>query len=205
MATEEKCNQELPNSFMIGDDLNWDADWEQVTLIVELPFWMMVSDCTVPVDVEGFKFAVTVTDDFCHLHVGQVTDSLQLCVFHGPSIQSDEIQQKTLASGTPMLTRKCKTVLRIPSRCNADVLTAASGKSDGRVITAQHYLTSLCGVHLAVVNRLLRAYLLQTYDPGVHEISPWDVPIWFVEKRGGESIRTSLLPSADWDEKPRIR
>jgi len=44
---------------------------------------------------------------------------------------------------------------------------------------------------------------LTTYDYFPYEISPWNVPTWFIETEGGFT-RVGLLPYADWDYKPLI-
>ncbi len=35
----------LPESYSLGQELDWDADPLPVTLFVELPFWLMVPSC----------------------------------------------------------------------------------------------------------------------------------------------------------------
>jgi hypothetical protein len=47
-----------PESSSVGDDLNWDAPWIEVTLRVELPFWLMVDDAAIPIEVGGHTFLV---------------------------------------------------------------------------------------------------------------------------------------------------
>ena len=48
-----------PKSFVFGQDLKWKAPWVDVNLWVELPFWLMVNNTTVPVAVE-------VRVSYCH-------------------------------------------------------------------------------------------------------------------------------------------
>jgi hypothetical protein len=56
---------------------------------------------------------------------------------------------------------------------------------------------------LDIVNRLIQQYRLSTYDYFAYELSPWDIPIWFV-KSGADSVRIALQEYATWDEKPVI-
>jgi hypothetical protein len=54
-----------------------------------------------------------------------------------------------------------------------------------------------------VINKLIQAYRLATYDYFPYEVAPWDVSRWTVE-RTGQSVPISLVPYRDWDEKPRL-
>ena len=65
-------------------------------------------------------------------------------------------------------------------------------------------MRALCSAHIAVVNRVIRPYRLSTYDYFAYEVSPWDVPIWFVVPHGGPLLRVSMFDYADWDFKPHM-
>lgn len=106
---------------------------------------------------------------------------------------------------------KCKTVLKIKSRCNEDVWNIVLGQrseEQGPLArraagnSARHYLAELCRAHLPVVNKVVQAYRLATYDYFPHEVSPWDVPFWIVE-RNAKSAHSHLVPYREWDDKPR--
>lgn len=204
MIADKEPPSPRPRRAAVGDNLDWNADWEDVTLCLELPFWLMVPDCTVNVNARGHDFSVSVTEHYCQIHGMQLTDSLQTCSYQGPFPPPKRILETSIASGVATMLRKCKTVLRIASRCNADVCRASGEEDAKRRRSADYYLVSLCSAHVPIVNRLLRAYVLQTYDPGVHEVSPWDVPIWFLTRKGGEAVRVLLLQAAAWDLKPRV-
>src|ERR1700743_1306332 len=45
-----------PKSYAVGQDLNWDAPWAQVVLRVELPFWLLLDNVDLTVNVEGHDF-----------------------------------------------------------------------------------------------------------------------------------------------------
>lgn len=188
----------------MGQELDWAAEDVPVVLFVELPFWLMVPDCSLAVVVNDHEYTVEVRSWLYALYVREVTSSQLTCVYIGPENGSldPELRKQIDGEGIPTLRRKCKTVLRIHSKCNSDVLRAAEyGSSRSRV--AQWYLRALCEAHIVVVNNLIRSYRQTTYDYFPHEISPWDIPVWFVEQERNFT-RVGLLPYADWDYKPHV-
>lgn len=194
----------IPDTASIGEDLDWSASWEDVKLDVELPFWLMVPDCTITVTAAGHKYAVMLEEHYSQVHVCCYRDSLGSCIYQGPYPPRKGLLETALAQGLTAMLRKCKTVLRILSRCNSDVIKAASEDNPARKRSAQLYFSSLCAAHIPVVNILLRAYILRTYDPGVHQVAPWDVPQWFVTRQDGEGFITTLMHCAQWDIKPQV-
>ncbi len=44
--TKQQATEQSPSSYWVGEELNWEADPVPVILFVELPFWLMVSDCS---------------------------------------------------------------------------------------------------------------------------------------------------------------
>jgi hypothetical protein len=190
-----------PQEYWVGQELDWEAPSIPVDLRVELPFWIMVPDCVQDVDVNGHKFSVEIKDNYVELYARAVVDSRSTCVYFGPPRKLDpELKKAIKKSHAPVLSRKCKTVLRIYSACNKDVLKAAKPE-DKRSRSAHLYLRSFCAAHIEVVNRLIQQYRLSTYDYFVYEISPWDVPIWFIGS-GGDALRIVLQDYRAWDEKP---
>jgi hypothetical protein len=193
----------IPEKYWIGQELNWEAPSIPVDLRVELPFWIMVPDCVQDVDVNGYKFNIGIKDSYVELYAGVVSDSRFTCVYFGPPRKLDpEVENAIKESGAPVLSRKCKTVLLIHSACNKDVLAAAK-QEDKRPPAAELYLRSFCAAHIEVVNRLILQYRLSTYDLFSYEVSPWDVPIWFIGS-GGDALRIVLQDYGAWDEKPII-
>lgn len=191
----------IPQEYWIGQELDWEAPSIPVDLRVELPFWIMVPDCAQDVDVNGHKFRVEVKDCYVELYAGVVVDSRYTCVYFGPPRKlAPELRKAIKKSHAPALSRKCKTVLRIYSACNKDILEAAKPE-DKRSRSAQLYLRSFCAAHIEVVNRLIQQYRLSTYDLFSYEVSPWDVPIWFIGS-GGDVLRIVLQDYGAWDEKP---
>ncbi len=146
-----------------------------------------------------------VKSNFFELYAHEARDSRASRVYMGPpgGALNPELQQAIDEQQIPVMPRKCKTVLRLHSRCNADVLVAEA-EEGARANEARAYLEALCEAHLEVVNRVVRQYRLSTYDYFPYEVSPWDVPTWMVEPGNG-SISITLLNYARWDIKPIMR
>jgi hypothetical protein len=202
-----KVTLPIPDHYTIGDNLKWDAPWIRVHLWVELPFWLMVKNMTVSVVCEGHEFPIEIHDDYFQLFFGEATDSRSTVGYHGPLKKREDLPPAVREAmdqrpAGPYMWRKCKTYLRVESRCNEDVWNAAGSKEIPRANEVRLYLSDLCRAHLPVVNKLIQAYRLATYDYFPYEVAPWDVPTWTVE-REGRSIASALAPYRVWDGKPR--
>jgi hypothetical protein len=197
-----------PDHFAIGDDLNWDAPWIDVLLWVELPFWLMVDNTTITVEVEGHEFPISVYDNYFELHGKIISDSRDTVCYRGPLRKLDDLseniqQVRRENPDLPLMWRKCKTILKIATRCNEELWSAATGGKQLRQSTVKHYLEELCKAHIPVVNRFVQGYRLATYDYFAFEVAPWDVPQWQIE-RGGKAVSSLLLPYRGWSMKPVI-
>jgi len=210
-----QTNAAIPSSYFIGQEIKWDAPWIEVYLWVELPFWLMTGNTTVSVELGGHDFEIAIHENYFELHVGVLSDSKENVVYRGPWKKNDDLSEgirnaiKTRPD-VPIMWRKCKTVLKIKSRCNENVWNTTQEADDEKKRSIKYraamngirlYLASLCRAHIPVVNRLLQGYRLATYDYFPYEVSPWDVPFWMIE-RSAKSIRSSLVPYRDWDSKP---
>ena len=171
-----------PSTYWVGQDLDWEATTLQVDLRVELPFWLMIPDCIQEVEVHGHKFKIEIKEGYIELYAGAIADSRFNCVYLGPQQKlSPELEKSIKEADLPVLSRKCKTVLIIHSDCNEDVLLASNDTNNKRRNgSASLYLTSFCDAHIEVINHLIQQYRLSTYDYFPFEISPWDVPIWWL-------------------------
>ena len=197
---------QAPESYFVGQELNWGAPWVDVFLWAELPFWLMVENTTISVEVEGHTFPVSVHGETFELHGRWVTDSKQSVVYRGPLKKITELSeniQKILRDNpdVSVLWRKCKTSLKIATRCNEDVWNKAHEDDERVQRVVSRYLEELCRAHMPVVNRLIQGYRLATYDYFAFEVAPWDVPCWNIE-RAGSSKRCILVPYRDWDHRP---
>jgi len=195
----------IPDSYWIGEELDWQASTAPVELYVELPYWLMVPDCVQDVEVNGHEFLVDIGENFVELYAHVVLDSRSTCLYIGPpqGLRPDLLKAIKRSKATVM-SRKCKTVLRIHSDCNKDAL-AASRETGRRRRAAYAYLTSFCEAHFDVVNRLIQQYRLATYDYFAYELSPWDIPMWFVKMGlGFDTVKIILQDYLTWDRKPMI-
>lgn len=210
MSSSNPTKRQSPQvrvGFSIGDDLNWNAPWINVDLWVELPFWLMVDDSTIPVDVAGHTFSVTVKDSYYELFCVEVMDSRQTICYRGPRGKGNDLpikirQVHEKKPEIPLMWRKSKTVLKVATRCNEDVWAKAIAEDERRP-SVQLYLIELCRAHIPVINKLIQAYRLSTYDYFAYEVSPWDVPQWIID-RDGDSVNSILVPYREWDYKPLV-
>lgn len=197
-----------PASGGLGDDIDWKARWLKVRLRVELPFWLMVDNTTLPVEVGGHTFSVSLQCETFELHAGEVSDSKRYVLYSGPRKPFEELSKQIHAlrktrPEIPLEWRKCKTVVRIETRCNADVWRKRRKLSKRPNPSAIVYLQELCRAHIPVLNQLIQKYRLATYDLFAFEVSPWDVPYWHIE-RGEEMVHCLLVPYRFWDHVPVI-
>ena len=168
----------------------------------------MVDNTTMVVPFDGHEFQVSIHDNYYELFFGECMDSRMSTVYRGPRKRREELPptvkdlMATRPDG-PYVWRKCKTYLKVESRCNESVWNAAGEEGMPRVNEAKLYFSELCRAHIPVINSLIRAYRLSTYDYFAFEVSPWDVPRWGVE-RDGHTETATLVSYRDWDGKPVI-
>lgn len=192
-----------PSSYAVGDYLDWDAPWVDVRLRVELPFWLLVENTTLQVEVEGHVFPLSINIDPFELHTGWISDSKRGVIYQGPFQQDDELSDsikdfKRSKPDAQLLWRKAKSVLTIVTRCNEDVWRKRTEEPDPVRPSVKLYLEELCRAHIPVVNKLVQAYRLGAYDPFAFEVSPWDVPHWIIE-RDSQACSCTLVPYRSWD------
>lgn len=205
---EQENTLHPPESFAIGDDLDWDAPWIDVSVWVELPFWLMTDNATVAVEVEGHEFQIALHENYFELHIAELTDSRCNVIYRGPLKKSEDLGEgiqelRKKRPDLPLMWRKCKTILKIVTRCNQQIWDASFERAKLRPGTIEFYNDALCRAHIPVVNKLIQAYRLATYDYFAFEVAPWDVPTWQIE-RGGQSISAHLVPYRQWDFKPQV-
>lgn len=172
----------------------------------------MVDNTTLPIEVNGHTFPVALHGETFELYGGFVTDSKKSVVYQGPLKKKEHLSeniQKELRENpnVNVLWRKCKTVLKISTRCNEDVWNKTYERDEKARPAVNYalnlYLKELCRAHMPVVNKLIQGYRLATYDYFVFEVAPWDVPFWYIE-RDGHSLRCTLVPYREWDHRPLL-
>lgn len=197
---------DVSSTSWIGQELDWEADLVPAELIVELPFWLMVPDTGLEVEVSGYSFRVDIREGYFELHAGVVLESEASLLYIGPGGSEQlppDVIDDLAKRGVPIAVRPRKTALVIQSWINSDVLERAGDGGLGRPGGAIPYLQSFSSAHIAVVNHVVQSYRLATYDYFAYEVSPMDVPIWIVKHDSGIT-RVVLLPYAAWDEKPLL-
>ena len=198
----------IPSSYTHGESLNWKAPWMDVTVSTELPFWLMLDDTEFAINCQGHDFPVSVHGDYFELIIGEVSDSRSYVLYRGPLKRPEHLSDpiRNLMEQRPDLTyiwRKCKTCLKIRSRCNADVWSALMGEADRRNREATTYISELCRAHIPVINQVIQAYRLATYDHFPFEVAPWDVSYWIIDHEGHGTF-TNLVNYRMWDRKPLL-
>jgi hypothetical protein len=196
--------ESIPEKYWIGEELDWEAPSVPVDLRVELPFWLMIDNCNQDVDIRGHKFHVEIKDNYVELYARAIVDSRFTCIYFGPPKKLiPEVEKVIKKSHAPVMRRKCKTVLLIHSDCNKDVLAASINGDNKRKRSALLFLKSFCEAHIEIINHIIQQYRISTYDYFPYEVSPWDVPIWFVGS-GTDCDRIVLQDYAAFDERPII-
>jgi hypothetical protein len=64
-----------PKSYSIDHEIDWNAQWVEVSLRVELPFWLMTDNVVVPVEEAGHVFPVSINGETFELHAGEISDA----------------------------------------------------------------------------------------------------------------------------------
>lgn len=191
------------HGYYFGQELDWDAERIPVVLLVELPYWLMIPDSSLTININGYVFNIEISDHFHELYGSEVFDSRITCAYIGPLEKVDkDICQETIKMNTPILWRKCKTVVKIHSLCNGDVFKTKGEKHES---VAELYLKTFCEAHIEVLNKLIQNYRLATYDYFPFEVYPWTVPIWWITTGTTNSFKLCLLDYKKWDYKPVLR
>ena len=105
----------IPESYWIGQELNWEASPADVVLFCELPFWVMVPNCSIEVEVNNYKFKVEIRDDLIEKYAGLVGSSKSGWIYVGPPYpdpnQLDTETKKNIEEhNVSVVDRKCKSV-----------------------------------------------------------------------------------------------
>ena len=205
-GTEETTGSTIPDRYAVGDRLDWEAAWVDVSVCVELPFWLFFDNIVVALPYNEHQFSVAVHDNYWELSFGQTTDSRRSVIHRGPFKRDEELSSalREIIARNPRIERtwrKCKSYLKIQTRCNEDAWVAAGEEEGPRQREGLLYLSELSRAHIPVVNALVIAYRLATYDYFAFQVTPWDVPHWSIV-RNGESHSCDLFAYKGWDYKP---
>lgn len=85
-TTDEDTSEaeKLPSAAWVGQTLDWNAPAVQVALFCELPFWLMVPNTTLNIEVNGCVFPVEICNHFHEIFVSDYRDSRQTRIYIGP-------------------------------------------------------------------------------------------------------------------------
>ncbi len=196
----------VPESFVFGDGIDWSSPLAETFLYVELPFWLMVPPGPVDVCWSDVRSSVDVCSPWMEVFIGEVTDSRVTSWHQGPWQDGykppREIIDELTSENASWMVRRCKTMLRLTCRAHSAAFRTLGAADPPRARAEQEaYWAALCEVHLPVLNELIQRYRLVTYDYFAYEISPWDVPVWYL-KHADVGYRSVLLPYKSWDTKP---
>ncbi len=193
-------------SYMFGQDLDWEAPSTETFLYVELPFWLMVRPCSLAIPYEGALITVDICGPQFEAFIGDFLDSRRSLVHRGPRLEGDwqptpDMVEFATRADLPIFQRPCKTVLRVETRALTSAFQEPREGIARLEATLDAYWASLCEAHIPVVNEVIQRYRLVTYDYFAYEVSSWDVPVWFA-RQGDQHVRAQLVPYRDWDHIP---
>lgn len=174
---------------------------DHLDLFIELPFWLFIEDTSLDTTVNGCTFHVDIRDDYVEYFFGEIQDSRRTLIYLGPrELPDDEARSNIERLGKSALSRHCKSVLRIHTRCNADVLRSY-WEDDAYRNEAELYLRAFCEAHVLVVKSIVQSYRFATQDEFAHELSDWDLPVWIITTTRG-FIRIVLTGYKELDDNP---
>jgi hypothetical protein len=197
-----------PEAFTYGDGIDWSSKLVPIPLYVELPFWLMLPWGDLDVEWSGTTFRANIMPSWMEVFVVEFLDSRKTALHMGPwgkwrppAEIADELDEKA----TPLMSRPCKTVVRLNTRAHRDAFREIDPDREPPRAQGeqQAYWASLCQAHIPVLNELIQRYRLATYDYFAYEVSPWDVPVWRLGK-GEFGRHVVLLPYKEWDSKPQL-
>jgi hypothetical protein len=194
-----------PQSYFVGDQLDWESPLLSVHLVVELPFFLMMNPSVVRINHGSTTHRLHVAENDVEVFVGQFRDSRRLCGYQGHEPDKFESRSDIQELGVPLIPRQQRTTVSFQARCHEGILRSAGDMSDpSKSRLAGQYLASLCEAHLPILNELVRRYRLTTYDYFAYQVSAWDVPIWHVRVGPTAHVSVVLFDYAGFEARPLI-
>jgi len=195
-----------PQSVTFGDEIAWGQEPVITYLYVELPFWLMVDPTSLMIQHGAAEVLVWICSPRMEVFANEVTDSRVTVIHEGPQsreswVPSLGLQQAIAQGGLVVLPRPCKTVLRIDCQALSGPFPLAEDNERPTQAARDAYWASLCEAYIPVVNEVIQRYRLLTYDYFAYEVSPWDVPVWYV-RQGVQHRVAILVPARGWDRRP---
>lgn len=187
-------------------DIDWNGPKCPVTVAVELPFWLMIPESSIEVTLEDTTLTATIHNQFVEVqdgpdyrvsHVNTVYIGPEEPLRHSPMPREvQEIQQPVF--------RRMKTVVAFAAESSADAIAATKHTHPFRLNRAERYFSTLAVSHIPFLNHLITAYRATSRDPFAHEVSDWDVSLWWI-LTPTHLVRAQIMPYWDNDSFPTVR
>jgi hypothetical protein len=181
--------------------LNWGSPFREILLHAELPFWLLVADCSLRVTVMDCTLELSITGRAIEIQRGnayQDSHSNTAIVEKAEGEPSDRAAAILRGMNQGRFTlRTTRTLISIKTNVLGDAL-AAIQESGRRRVDAQIYFRSFVHAHLPFVNKTINAYRRAGADPFTVEVTEWDIPVWYIDA-DEKFIPISLIPYKESD------
>jgi len=188
----------------IWSGLDWNSELKEIIFCVELPFWLLMPSCQLPVEYKGFSTTVIIEHEGIEIQRGnQLSRGHSNTIFIGgkTATRDASFSLRDIWGGT--LVRTTRALLYINTYAISDAIDALFNCEGPRRLVGHRYFASLAQGHLPIVNEVINAYRRASIDPYANEVTAWDVPRWIVcHHPVFESV--SLFPHLINDEYPKI-
>jgi len=184
--------------------LNWGSPFREILLHAELPFWLLVADCSLRVAVRDCTLELSITGRAIEIQRGiayQDSHSNTAIIEKAEGRPSDRAAAILRGMNQSRFTlRTTRTLISIKTNVLGDAL-AAIQEGGRRRVDAQIYFRSFVHAHLPFVNKTINAYRRAGADPFTVEVTEWDVPVWYIDA-DENFIPISLIPYKESDRLP---
>ena len=194
----------VPDAVWPGMTLNWGSPLREILLHAELPFWVLVADCSLRVTVGDCTLELSVTSKAIEIQRGKA-----YCDSHSNTVLIEKAEGKPSDRAVAILAgpkqsgftlRMTRTLISIKTRALEDAI-AAIQEGGRRSVDAQMYFRSFVHAHLPFVNKTINAYRRAAADPFAVEVTEWDIPVWYLDV-DEKFIPISLIPYKELDNPP---
>ncbi len=194
----------IPKAVWPGMTLNWGSPSREILLHAELPFWLLVADCSLRVTVRDCTLELSITGRAIEIQRGKAykdshsNTAIVEKVEGKPSDRAAAILSGMNQSGFTL--RTTRTLISIKTNVLEDAI-AAIQEGGRRRVDAQMYFRSFVHAHLPFVNKTINAYRRAGADPFTAEVTEWDIPVWYIDA-DENFIPISLIPYKESDGPP---
>lgn len=184
--------------------LNWGLPFRELLLHAELPFWLLVADCSLRVTVGDCTLDLSITGRAIEIQRGKAyKDSHSNTAIVEKAAEKASDRAAAILSGmkqSGFTFRATRTLISIKTSALEDAI-AAIQEGGRRRVDAQIYFRSFVHAHLPFVNKVINAYRRAGADPFTAEVTEWDIPVWYIDSNEN-FIPFSLIPYKELDGPP---